>query len=70
MSMKLALFFSTMARNLVGLKNNLGAPKNKWSGVESSLIITKVYFRVKNRDESYAKKNKADKILTTSFFKL
>ena len=71
MSKKLALFFSTMTRNSVGLKNNLKAPKNKWSRVESSLIIAKVHFRVKNRDESYAKKkNRADNILTTSFFKL
>ena len=59
-----------MARNSVGLKNNLKAPKNKWSGVEASLIIAKVHFRVKKRDESNAKKNKADKILTTTFFKL
>ena len=50
-----------MARNSVGLKNNLKAPKIKWSGVESSLIIAKVHFRVKNRDESYAKKTKRTK---------
>ena len=50
-----------MARNSVGLKNNLKAQKNKWSGVESSLIIAKVRFRVKNCDESYAKKTKRTK---------
>ena len=41
-----------MARNSVGLKNNLKAPKNKWLKVESSLNIAKVYFCVKNREES------------------
>ena len=51
-----------MARNSVGLKNDLKVPKNKWSGVESSLIIAKVHFRVKNRDESYAKKTKRTNI--------
>ena len=50
-----------MARNSVGLKNNLKAPKNKWSGVASGLIIAKVHFRGKNSDESYAKKTKRTK---------
>ena len=54
-----------MARNSVGLKNNLKVPKNKWSEVESSLIIAKVHFHVKNLELN--QKNKADKILTTSF---
>ena len=49
-----------MARNSVGLKNNLKTPKNKWLGVESNLIA-KEHFRVKNRDESYAKKTKQTK---------
>ena len=59
MSKKIALFF--LKRNSVGLKNNLKAQKNKWSEVESSLIITKVHIRVKNRDESYTKKTKRTK---------
>ena len=50
-----------MARNSIGLKNDLKAPKNKWSGIGSSLIIAKVHFRVKNRDESHAKKTKRTK---------
>ena len=61
MSKKLALFFLNHGEELVGLKNNLKAPKNKWSGVESSLIIAKVHFRIENRDESYAKKTKGTK---------